>query len=463
MVSVEELLARVGSAQTEAERQWVLLELQMSQMSPALVSMLWAAAIPHWFDAKILAALRPELADQADELFEQLQGLTFVEAFPGRGFNIHELTRDVLLERLWSNNRSEFLDLSQRVADYLFDVAGGVDLALIEVGYHDVLTEGKAQTGRLLDIAMEWAGYRKVDALQTLIKHFEEHQQSHRLEQFGQAFSLYLESHLASLNADFDAREALLDQVRRAYANLGWENRYVAALLHDLASSYEERANYSEAEPLLRRTLEIREEQLGANHPDTANSLNNLALLYESQRRYSDAEPLLRRSLKISEEQLGVTHPDTAASLNNLALLYESQGRYSKAEPLLRRSLEICEGQLGVNHPNTATSLNNLAGLYGSQGRYSEAEPLYLRALEIDEEQLGANHPDTAISLNNLALLYKYQRRYSEAEPLLRRSLEICEEQLGATHPKTAISQRNLAKLYQDQERYSEAVPLWER
>ena len=35
--------------------------------------------------------------------------------------------------------------------------------------------------------------------------------------------------------------------------------------------------------------------------------------------RYADAEPLYRRSLEIREKQLGRDHPDVADSLNNLA------------------------------------------------------------------------------------------------------------------------------------------------
>ena len=100
---------------------------------------------------------------------------------------------------------------------------------------------------------------------------------------------------------------------------------------------------YAEAEPLYRRSLEIKEKQLGPDHPDVAGSLNNLAILYADQGRYAEAEPLYRRSLKIREAKLGPDHPDVAASLNNLAILYQSQGRYAEAEPLYRRSLKIRE------------------------------------------------------------------------------------------------------------------------
>jgi tetratricopeptide (TPR) repeat protein len=105
-----------------------------------------------------------------------------------------------------------------------------------------------------------------------------------------------------------------------------------------------------------------------------AAALNNLALLYGDQGRYGEAESLHERSLAIREEALGSDHPDVAITLNNLANLYVAQGWYEEAEPLRERSLAIWEEALGSDHPKVATALNNLANLYGDQGRYGEAE-----------------------------------------------------------------------------------------
>ncbi len=178
-----------------------------------------------------------------------------------------------------------------------------------------------------------------------------------------------------------------------------------AGVLH-LASYYlNTQGRFETAIAYSERSLQIRENQLGPDHPDTATSLNNLAGLYESMGRYSEAEPLYVRSLQIRENQLGPDHPDTATSLNNLAGLYYAMGRYNDAEPLLVRSLQIREKQLGPDHPDTATSLNNLAGLYYAMGRYSEAEPLYVRTLEISMKCLGENHPHTQTFWNNFRYL----------------------------------------------------------
>ncbi|ESA37998.1 kinesin light chain 1, partial [Leptolyngbya sp. Heron Island J] len=81
------------------------------------------------------------------------------------------------------------------------------------------------------------------------------------------------------------------------------------------------------------------------------------------QGRYEEAEPLYQRSLGIREEQLGPQHPDVVTSLNNLAGLYQEQGRYEEAEPLYQQALAILEERLGSQHPNTVAVRENLEAL----------------------------------------------------------------------------------------------------
>jgi tetratricopeptide (TPR) repeat protein len=236
-----------------------------------------------------------------------------------------------------------------------------------------------------------------------------------------------------------------------------------ASGLNNIGSIYYAMGRYIDAEPLFVRALDIREKQLGSDHPSTASTLYNLARLYEQMGKYRQSEPLYVRSLTIREQQLGADHPDTASSLNNLAGLYRQMGRYDEAEPLYLRSLSICERKLGANHRDTASCLNNVANFYRIKGKYSEAEGLYLRSLTIREQQLGADHPDTAQSLNNLAGLYQWMDRDKEAEPLYLRSLDIWERQLGADHIDTATSIHNLAGFYTKMGKYKEAEELYRR
>jgi tetratricopeptide (TPR) repeat protein len=65
--------------------------------------------------------------------------------------------------------------------------------------------------------------------------------------------------------------------------------------------------------------------------------VNSLALLLEAQGKLAEAEPLYRRALEGREQQLGAHHPSTLTSVNNLAMLLRTQGKLAEAELLYRR------------------------------------------------------------------------------------------------------------------------------
>jgi tetratricopeptide (TPR) repeat protein len=103
---------------------------------------------------------------------------------------------------------------------------------------------------------------------------------------------------------------------------------------------------------------------------DTATVLNNLAQLLQATNRLGEAEPLMRRALEIDEKSYGPEHPRVAIDLNNLAGLFYKTNRMAEAEPLYRRALAIHEKSFGPDHPAVATSLNNLANLLTRHEKY---------------------------------------------------------------------------------------------
>ena len=253
---------------------------------------------------------------------------------------------------------------------------------------------------------------------------------------------------VAALQSAIDRRQELNDALLLADSL-----NYLARLLQAMA-------RYSNAEPLYKQAIAIRDS--AGSSSEVAETINNLANLYQYMGRYSESEDLYKRSLQIRETNLGSEHLDVAASINDLATLYEAMGNYTAAEPLYKRSLEIREVQLGRNHPDTSTSLNNLAGLYRSMGQYDRALPLFESALEIRKSELGDRHPDTAASLNNLAGLYSSMGQYDRALPLYEVALEIWKSELGDRHPSTAQGMNNLAGLYYSMGQYDRALPLFE-
>ncbi|WP_437841993.1 tetratricopeptide repeat protein [Sorangium sp. So ce1153] len=244
---------------------------------------------------------------------------------------------------------------------------------------------------------------------------------------------------------------------------LGPEHPDVAQSLNNLALLLLAKGDHATAEPLFRRALAILEKALGPDHPGVATTLNNLALLLQAKGDHATAEPLFRRALAIREKTLGPDYPDVAASLNNLAGLLLARGDYAAAEPLFRRALAILEKALGPDHPDVATTLNNLALLLLAKGDHAAAEPLFRRALAIREKTLRPDHPDVAASLSNLALLLLAKGDHAAAEPLFRRALAILEQALGPGHPDVATSLSNLAGLLEAKGDYAAAEPLYRR
>ena len=221
-----------------------------------------------------------------------------------------------------------------------------------------------------------------------------------------------------------------------AFAVEDGEDAEVTAVLSSLLAQYlDARADYANAEPLMRRALAVNERRVDPSTPPSPSALSNLGSLLAETARAGEAEPLLRRALEVDERVHGPDHPGTARSLNNLARLLHDTDRLDEAEALLRRGLAISEKSLDPGHPTIAIELNNLAGILRSTGRGGEAEALLRRALAIDERHHGPDHPNTAMRLGNLALLLTEDGRLEEAEPLLRRALAIDEASHAPDHP----------------------------
>lgn len=231
--------------------------------------------------------------------------------------------------------------------------------------------------------------------------------------------------------------------------------------LNNLGDIYRQQEQYAKAAPLYKRSLDIGEKYLGPDNPAVAQSLNNLALIYGNQGHYVQALLYNKRSLAIREKTLGPDSPLVAQSLNNLALIYGKQGHYMEALRLSNRSLAIWEKTYGPKHPIVALGLDSLASLYKSNGQYAKAESLYIRSLEIKEKSLGPGHHEVASTLFGLSDLYWIEGHYDKALPLIKRLLVIDEQTLGPDNPEVATTLHNLGRLYQLQGQYDKAEPLY--
>lgn len=201
--------------------------------------------------------------------------------------------------------------------------------------------------------------------------------------------------------------------------------RAEAEKLHQEAAPLaREYSSFAEAESLYLRALFLREQNLGADHPDNARTLGHLADLYKNHRRYEGAETLYNRSLKLRQKNLGEGHPDCCISLNELTQLLMLQKEWNKAKPLLEEWLSIVERTLGKNHAERAEVLVRAGQVCEALGSEKKAMDLLQEAVTIRHSVFGTEHPTFAVSLAELLRLEEKPEQAAELYDFVVVSLE---------------------------------------
>lgn len=245
-----------------------------------------------------------------------------------------------------------------------------------------------------------------------------------------------------------------------------------ADLLDALGVAYRSHGRYEKAVPLLRQALALREQELGKDHVQVAESLHNLANVERSLDRPDEAERLIRRALAIQRRAFPQGHKSLARGLNNLASLVREKAEetkgpegalFAEAETLAREGLAMKQRLFGERNGEVALSLNTLATILVRQGKPAEAEPLLRQSIALRRALDGPISPGLAKSINNLAELLATQGRLTEAEALHRESLAIRRKLYPQGHQELLASLQRLGRLRARQGDGNEAAVLaWE-
>ena len=273
---INDILQRLMAAQTEEERRWIATESLLESLPKEVKSALWAVAIPHWFNVEILAALCPELADRAEEIYRQLQTISCVEVFPERGHNVHELTRNQLLERLWKDSPERFRELSDRAAVYFAQTNRPENQ--IEWIYHLAVANPDRCINELSDLANAWQNAFRRAELDSLIAFLQMQIRANRTTVAVKAETIYwdgkIKSRFYQAKEALERYEAALAFYREIGARLGEANtlQAIGDVLQFLDRRTEALERYEAALAFYR--------EIG-DHLGEANTLQSIAILEE--------------------------------------------------------------------------------------------------------------------------------------------------------------------------------------
>jgi len=261
-------------------------------------------------------------------------------------------------------------------------------------------------------------------------------------------------------------------------------------------------AEYEKAEELFSKAVNIKEEVLGPDSPNLAESLNNLAVALTRQGEYKKAADLHRKALNIQILHFGEEHPKVAETLSLfgswipvtniheaarmrersleirrsvygdkhliVASSYMETGRIKRNLVMpdeaihdFQKALDIRKLKLGPEHPDVAESMILLGDLYRLYANNRDSAEVYYRsALGILQDEYESYHPALLHVLGSYADLFSEIGNYNTAENLIRQSLDIRRNVFGEDHPKTIDGLLQLSNHLYNQGKYKRAEKL---
>lgn len=248
-----------------------------------------------------------------------------------------------------------------------------------------------------------------------------------------------------------------------AYTARPRQDQQAATLSYWLGHYARIQGNYTEAKSCLAYTLQIRQTQLGEEHPETVQSLSNLGMILYTTGDFHEAFPYVEKALAICQHQLGEQHPDTISAHHNMGMLWHTYGDLAQAKQHYQKALSGFEKTKGINHPHTALTVNSLGVLLWDMGQLTPAYQYIKRAITIWEHQPIPLHPEIAVNLNNMGSLLTQMKQFQEAEHYLKRAGAIYRQFYGVKHPLTAFNINLLGNLYFEAGKLTQAQQHLER
>jgi tetratricopeptide (TPR) repeat protein len=265
----------------------------------------------------------------------------------------------------------------------------------------------------------------------------------------------YLASSLIELG-DYDVAQALLREELDFYRNFRTEDSLLGGALSDLGRVLKDKGELEPAEDSLREAVDVLE-RLGTPSFELMVAYNNLGVVLQQRGKLADARKFFEKTVAIREERFGPEHPYTARAENNIGTLLYAQGNVDEAHLYYSRALEKRRAAFGDSHSEVAESLYNVGLTHIDLGHYEMALDLVGQALDIDLSELGDMHPAVGYDYFALARVHAAAGDWAAAGPYLDKVAAIRDARLRDSH-QLARGSRLVQAAYELQMGRSEAA-----
>ena len=111
------------------------------------------------------------------------------------------------------------------------------------------------------------------------------------------------------------------------------------------AGAYRELGDYKKSEDYLKEAYMTVAMEHGEENMTASAILNSMGMLYKRQQKYERSLDAYKRSLAVREQLLGEDHPDSLSTRHNLAELYIEWGKPDSAQEYLNKNIELMEAK----------------------------------------------------------------------------------------------------------------------
>jgi tetratricopeptide (TPR) repeat protein len=226
---------------------------------------------------------------------------------------------------------------------------------------------------------------------------------------------------------------------------LGAEHPKTAEAYYEMAGLCADRGDFEHAFEYAEKAMGVCEKALGARHPDTAATYSLVGDILIRSGNYTQATAWLEKALGVYREVSGDNSPKTATAYGSLATAYSYSGDFTKALEYLHKTLTNYESLYGKDDSRTAMAYQNIGGAYNGLGDYPTALEWLGRALASQQKAfMSEDHRDIAITYNTMSVVYYNQKQYKKALEAARKALSINVKALGMSHPDTVNTQKSM-------------------
>jgi tetratricopeptide (TPR) repeat protein len=306
------LVARLTSRIKDGDSLWGSTRNYLEHLPANVEDAAYRCFIVHWFNPDVLAALVaddesiapgqsvPLQGEDVQAVYERLLSLPFVEAYPGRGVSVHDLTRQSALEHLWRDRLEFYREVSRKAEAYFGSrVASTTEQdpgELAEWIYHLLIVDEEQAISEVESLLDYFASRREVGPCHALVQMAEEHAAGQRLSPATLPIVKYWRAREAELTSDAQQVASIFAELVSA-ADDAVPDWIKAATAMILGRCLHGTGQYAQAFEAF-QDARARYERLGL--PEAlASALKSLGNVCTAREQYTQAEDFLHEALRV--------------------------------------------------------------------------------------------------------------------------------------------------------------------